>query len=125
MTELRYTKEHEAVLIDGDVAYVGITKYALEALGDLVYIELPDVGRQVEKGGEIAVIESVKTAAEIYAPVSGEVIEANAALEANLDALKKPLDKDGWIAKIRLSSSEDVALLMDEAEYATYLRECD
>jgi len=124
MTELRFTKDHEAVLIDGGSAYVGITPYALDALGDLVFIELPSVGKTVTKGGEIAVIESVKTAAEVYAPLSGEVIEANVALESDLDGLKKPLESGGWIAKIAMSSPDEAGELMSAADYADYLKEC-
>ncbi|MGQ0526420.1 MAG: glycine cleavage system protein GcvH [Alphaproteobacteria bacterium] len=121
MGNLKYTNDHECVHVDGDVAWVGITKYAQEALGDLVYVELPEVGRKVKKGEYFAVVESVKTAAEVYSPVDGEVIGVNAGMPDNLDMITAPVAGDGWIAKIKMSDPSQLAGLMDEASYKTYL----
>ena len=121
MATLKYTNDHECVHVDGDIAWVGITTYAQEALGDLVYVELPDVGKKVKKGEYFAVVESVKTAAEVYSPVDGEVVAANTAMPDNLDLIKGKADADGWIAKIKMTDPSQVANLMDEASYKTYL----
>ncbi len=122
MTGLKFTNDHECVRIEGDVAWVGITKYAQEALGDLVYVELPEIGKKVKKGEYFAVVESVKTAAEVYSPVDGEVIEANAAMPDDLELIKSPVGEKGWIAKIRISDKSQLAGLMDEKAYAEYLK---
>lgn len=121
MSEIRYSKEHEWVKLDGDTATVGITTYAQEQLGDVVFVELPEIGKQVEKGKELAVVESVKAASEVYAPVSGEVVEVNSALTdapatVNEDALGK-----GWFAKLKIADKGQFAGLMDEAAYKKYL----
>jgi glycine cleavage system H protein len=121
MGTIRYTKEHEWVLIDGDTATVGISPYAQEQLGDVVFVELPEVGKKIEKGKEMAVVESVKAASEVYAPISGEVAEVNNALTdapatVNEDALGK-----GWFAKIKLANKSELDGLMDEAAYQAYV----
>ena len=121
MSEIRFSKDHEWVKVDGDVATIGITPYAQEQLGDVVFVELPDVGKQVAKGKELAVVESVKAASEVYAPVSGEVVEVNSALTdapatVNEDALGK-----GWFAKVKVSNKGELGELMDEAAYKTYV----
>jgi len=121
MSEVRYSKDHEWVKLDGDTATVGITHYAQEQLGDVVFVELPDVGRKVEKGKELATVESVKAASEVYAPVSGEVVEVNSALTdapatVNEDALGK-----GWFAKLKIADKGQLASLMDEAAYQKYV----
>lgn len=121
MAELKYTNDHECVKIDGNVAWVGITTYAQEALGDLVFVELPEIGKKVKKGEYFAVVESVKTAAEVYSPVDGEVIEANTAMPDNLDMIKNTVGDGGWIAKIKMSDASQLAGLMDEAAYKKYL----
>lgn len=118
---IRYTKEHEWVLVDGDTATVGISPYAQEQLGDVVFVELPEVGKKIEKGKEMAVVESVKAASEVYAPISGEVAEVNSALTdapatVNEDALGK-----GWFAKIKLANKGELDGLMDEAAYKAYV----
>jgi len=121
MAVLKYTNDHECVKIEGDIAWVGITKYAQEALGDLVYVELPSVGKNVKKGEYFAVVESVKTAAEVYSPVDGEVIEANDNMPTDLEMIKSPVGEQGWIAKIKISDPAQLANLMDEAAYKKYL----
>lgn len=122
---VKFTQDHECVYVDGDVAYVGITEYAREALGDLVFVELPDVGASFNKGDSFAVVESVKTAADVYTPVSGEVVEANDNMPDDLDLISKPLADGGWIAKIKMSDAGQLDGLMDEAAYADYLKTLD
>lgn len=124
MTQTKYTKDHEWVKLDGNnVAVIGITDYAQHALGDLVFIELPKVGATFKKGAHFAVVESVKTAAEVYTPLSGEVIEVNKGLETDYDLLKS--ETDGWIAKFKLTDEAELAALMDEAAYKDYLKTVD
>ena len=125
MSELKFTNEHECVKVEGDVAWVGITKYAQEALGDLVYVELPEIGKQVKKGEDFAVVESVKTAAEVYSPVDGEVIEANDNMPDNLEMITEPVSEGGWIAKIKISNASQLEELMDEAAYKDYIANLD
>lgn len=125
MAELKYTEEHEAVYVDGDVAWVGITPYAQEALGDLVFVELPEIGKSVNKGDEFAVVESVKTAAEVYSPVDGEVVEANDNMPDDLELISKDLADGGWIAKIKMSDAAQLEALMDEAAYKEYIAGLD
>jgi glycine cleavage system H protein len=118
---IKYTKDHEWIKLEGaDVAVVGITDYAQHALGDLVFIELPKVGATYKKGAHFAVVESVKTAAEVYTPISGEVVEVNGALESDYDLLKSATD--GWIAKFKITDEAELAALMDEVAYKEYLR---
>jgi glycine cleavage system H protein len=121
MTGLKYTNDHECIKVDGNVAWVGITKYAQEALGDLVFVELPAIGKKVKKGEYFAVVESVKTAAEVYSPVDGEVIEANDNMPNDLESIKSPVGENGWIAKIKIADPSQLANLMDEAAYKKYI----
>jgi len=121
MSALKFTNDHECVKVEGDIAWVGITKYAQEALGDLVYVELPQVGKKVKKGEYFAVVESVKTAAEVYSPIDGEVVEANDNMPGDLEMIKSPVGEKGWIAKIKISDPSQLANLMDEAAYKKYL----
>jgi len=117
MATIKYTKEHEWVRVEGDIGTVGITDHAQEQLGDLVFIELPAVGKTIAKGDEAAVVESVKAASEVYAPVGGEVVEVNAALgddpaKVNADAMG-----GGWFFKIRIADPAELDALLDEAAY--------
>lgn len=123
MPSLHYTKEHEWVRVDGDVATVGISDYAQEQLGDVVYVELPDVGKAVAKGEEAAVVESVKAASEVYAPVSGEVVEVNGALEGEPSKVNDEPTGGGWFLKLKVSDTGELDALMDEDAYKTYLAE--
>jgi len=125
MSNFKYTNDHECIYIDGDVAWVGISDYAQEALGDLVYVELPDIGKQVKKGEEFAVVESVKTAAEVYSPVDGEVLEVNSAMPDDLEMITNPANDNGWIAKIKISDTAQLESLMDESSYQDYLKTVD
>ena len=119
MSDVKYTNDHEWIKIEGDTAWVGITTYARHALGDLVYLELPENGRTLTKGDNFAVIESVKAASEIYTPVSGEIVAVNDALQDNLDDLKEDIDK-GWIVKIKMTNPAEAAALLDKASYEKY-----
>ncbi len=121
MAELRFTREHEWVRVDGDVGTCGISDYAQSQLGDVVFVELPAAGKKVKRGGEAAVVESVKAASEVYAPVSGEVVESNAALPDNPARVNQSPMGEGWFMKIKLSNKAELAELMDEAAYKTYL----
>jgi glycine cleavage system H protein len=122
MSEVRFTNQHEWVRVDGDVATIGITKYAAEQLGDVVYVELPEAGRTVGAGGEAAVVESVKAASEVYAPVGGEVTAANSALEAEPAKVNEDPEGAGWFFKLKLSDKAEFAKLMDEAAYREFVK---
>lgn len=121
MSDLKYTEQHEWVRVEGEVATVGISAYAAEQLGDVVYIELPEAGRQVEQSGEIAVVESVKAASEIYAPIAGEVIEVNVSLEEDPAIVNGDPTGNGWFVKLKLKDSEELQTLMDQESYTTYV----
>ena len=119
---VRYTKEHEWVRMDGDAAVCGITDFAQKALGDIVYVELPAIGKKAEQGKEVAVIESAKAASEIYAPVDGEVIAANEALASDPAKVNASAMNDGWIFKLKLANKSQLDGLMDEAAYSAYVK---
>jgi len=121
MATARYTRDHEWIRVDGEVATVGITGYAQEQLGDVVYVELPEIGRQVEKGEEAAVVESVKAAAEVYAPVAGEIVAVNGALEGAPGTVNAAAEGNGWFFKMRMAQSADLATLMSEEQYQAFL----
>ncbi|MGD0192013.1 MAG: glycine cleavage system protein GcvH [Rhizomicrobium sp.] len=122
MSETRYTDQHEWVRVDGDEATVGITKYAAEQLGDVVYVELPDSGRKIGQGGEAAVVESVKAASEVYAPVAGEVTANNAALSQDPAKVNADPEGEGWFFRMRLADKSEFAKLMTEAQYAEFVK---
>ena len=121
MSGLKYSKDHEWVRVEGDIGTVGISDYAQDQLGDVVYVELPEVGRTVAQNEEAAVVESVKAASEVYAPVSGEVVEANQALEEDPALVNGDPTGEGWFLKLRLSAPGELDGLMDEAAYADYV----
>jgi glycine cleavage system H protein len=123
MSSVRFTKDHEWVRLDGDLAVVGITDYAQSQLGDVVYVELPEIGRRVEQGKEAAVVESVKAASEVYAPVSGEVAEVNEALAADPAMVNADPMGDGWFLKLRLGDPKELDGLMDEEAYKRLVEE--
>ena len=118
---MRFTKDHEWVRLEGDVATVGISKHAAEALGDVVFVETPDAGKTVAKGDSFAVVESVKAASDVYAPVSGEVVEGNAALTGAPETVNADPEGEGWFAKIKVSDASQLDALMDRAAYDQYL----
>jgi glycine cleavage system H protein len=121
----RFTKEHEWIELDGDVATVGITAHAQEQLGDITFVELPEVGRQVSAGDAFAVVESVKAASDVYAPVAGEVVEINAALDESPELVNEAAEEKGWFAKIRPSDPAALEALMDRQGYDAFLATID
>ena len=123
MADIKYTDDHEYLSIEGDIATVGITKHAQEQLGDVVFVELPDVGKEVAKGDEAAVVESVKAAAEVYAPVSGEIVEANSDLEGNPGLVNEDPEGNAWFMKIKLSDKGELEGMMDADGYAKFVAE--
>ncbi len=121
MSNVKFTEDHEWIRIEGDTGTIGITDYAQEQLGDVVYVELPDVGRKVEKGKDMAVVESVKAASEVYAPVSGTVAAINEKLTAEPATVNSAAMGDGWFVKIKLSNPSELDNLMDEAAYKKFV----
>ncbi len=121
--DLKFSKEHEWVLVEGGVATVGITDYAQDQLGDIVFVELPAVGDKVSKEDAFGVVESVKAVSDIYAPVSGKVVEVNDDLPENPEMLNEDPYGDGWIIKIEMSDPEEIQDLMTAAEYEEYVAE--
>ena len=117
-----YTEEHEWISVEGDTATVGITDFAQGQLGDIVFVEVPAAGTQVKTGGEAAVVESVKAASDVYAPLSGQVVEGNAALEADPSLVNSDPEGEGWFFKMTLSDNHELSGLMSAEEYKTF---CD
>lgn len=118
----RYTREHEWIRLEGDIATVGISDYAQDQLGDIVFVELPEVGKALRKGAEAAVVESVKAASEIYAPVAGEVTEVNAAVGDDPALVNSEPEGAGWFLKLRVSDPSEFAELMDTDAYQSFLQ---
>ncbi len=121
MSDLRFTEDHEWIRVEGDVATVGITDYAQEQMGDVVYVELPEPGKALEKGKEAATVESVKAASEIYAPLDGEVTEANEALADDPSKVNGDPQGEGWFFKMTLADSAQLESTMDEAAYKSFV----
>ena len=118
---LYFTKDHEWIRVEGDQATVGISNHAQEALGDIVFAEVPEAGKQLSKGAEAAVVESVKAASDVYAPVSGEVTEGNPAVADDPAIINRDPEGDGWFFKLKLSDAGELAGLMDEAAYREWV----
>jgi len=125
MSNIRYTKDHEWIRVDGEEATIGITDFAQDQLGDIVFVELPEVGRKVEKGKEAGVVESVKAASEVYAPASGEVTAVNAGLANDPARVNADAMGEGWFYKIKLADAKELGDLMDEAAYQAFTAEQD
>lgn len=121
MSTVRFTKDHEWISVEGDIGTVGITEYAQSQLGDVVYVELPEPGKQVTKSGEAAVVESVKAASEIYAPVGGEVVAVNDALEAAPATVNEDAQGRGWFLKLKIADAAELEELMTEDQYKEFL----
>ena len=119
---MKFTKDHEWVEVDGDVATVGITNYAAEQLGDVVFVELPEVGKTLAQGDGIAVVESVKAASDVYSPISGEVTEVNEAITGAPEQVNQSPERAAWFAKVRLANPAELDSLMDRAAYDAYLK---
>ena len=123
MAELKFSKDHEWVAMEGDVATLGITDHAQQALGDVVFVELPELGRVVAAGEACAVVESVKAASDVYAPISGRVVEVNAALADNPGTINSDPAGEGWFFKLEPSAPAELAELMDDAAYHRFVEE--
>jgi glycine cleavage system H protein len=118
---VKYSKDHEWVIVDGGIATIGITNHAQEQLGDVVFVELPAIGKKVEKDAEAAVVESVKAASEVYAPVSGEVVEVNKELEGDPGLVNREAEGSAWFMKVKLSNVSELDGLMDKAAYDAFV----
>ena len=118
---MRFTKDHEWVELSGDVATIGITAYAAEQLGDVVFVETPDVGKTVKAGDGLAVVESVKAASDVYAPLSGQVVEGNAALADAPETVNAEPEQAGWFARLKVADVAEYEALMDRAAYQDFL----
>jgi glycine cleavage system H protein len=123
MSAIRFTKEHEWVRQEGDIVVIGITDYAQSQLGDVVYVELPEIGRKLDQGKEAAVVESAKAASEVYAPISGEVVEVNGAIVADPAKVNADAMGEGWFIKVRLADPQQLDALMDEQTYEAFVAE--
>lgn len=118
---MRFTKDHEWVSLEGDLATVGVTAYAADQLGDVVFVETPEIGKAVKKGEQIAVVESVKAASDVYSPVSGEVVEANGELGSAPETVNASPETGGWFARVRVADPSELDQLMDRAAYEAFL----
>ena len=121
--ELKYTEEHEWVKVEGDIAIVGITDFAQNELSDIVYVELPEVGKNIKKGDVIATVEAVKTVADVYSPVSGEIIEVNEKLKDEPSIINNDPYGEGWIAKVKMENPEEISALLDHEAYTKLIEE--
>jgi glycine cleavage system H protein len=119
---MRFTKDHEWVALSGDIATIGVTAYAAEQLGDVVFVELPNVGKTMQPGDNMAVVESVKAASDVYSPIAGEVVETNQALTANPETVNESPEQGGWFAKLKVADQAQVDALMDRAAYEAFLQ---
>ena len=117
---LKFTEDHEWIKVEGETGTIGISPYAAKQLGDVVFVELPEIGREMDKGDEAAVVESVKAASEVYSPIGGEVIEVNETLEDAPETVNASPDGDGWFLKIKIADASELEALMDEAKYKEY-----
>ena len=120
---IKYTREHEWIRIEGDTATVGITFYAQEQLGDVVFVELPEADTSANQGAEVAVVESVKAASDIYAPVTGTIVESNSELSDRPELVNEDPENDGWFFKMNLSDTSELEDLLDETDYQTFIQE--
>jgi glycine cleavage system H protein len=118
---VKFSKDHEWVSVAGDIATIGITNHAQEQLGDVVFVELPAIGKKVSKGGDAAVVESVKAASEVYAPLTGEVVEVNKELEGDPALVNRGAEGDGWFMKVKISDVSELNELMDKAAYDKFV----
>jgi glycine cleavage system H protein len=122
MSQLRYSKDHEYVRLEGEIGIVGISDHAQSQLGDVVFVELPKIGDKIAQGGEAAVVESVKAASEVYAPVSGEIVAVNDALENEPSLINEDSTGNGWLFRVKLANPAELDGLMDEAAYQKFLK---
>ncbi len=125
MSDIKYAEDHEWIRVDGDTGTIGISVYAQEQLGDVVYVELPKVGQKLGRGDQLAVVESVKAASEVFTPVAGEVVEINQDLAAKPEIINQDPEGKGWFARIKFAGAAELDTLMDEAAYADYVKGLD
>ena len=125
MSDVRFTKDHEWVRVEGDTATVGISEYAQEQLGDVVFVELPTVGADVEAGGDAAVVESVKAASEVYAPIAGKIVEVNDDLEATPGLVNESAEDEGWFWRMEIRDTDELEELMSAGDYKAFLEGLD
>ena len=123
MSEVKYSKEHEWIKIEGDVGTVGITQHATEMLGDIVFVELPDVGSSVEKDGNAGVVESTKAASDVYTPISGEIMESNQAIVDDPGKINSDPENEAWFFKLKIKDSNELNSLMNKEEYDKFAKE--
>ena len=123
MSEVKYSKEHEWIKLEGDVATIGITKHATEMLGDIVFAELPEKGSNVEKDGTAGVVESTKAASDVYTPVSGEILESNQPIVDDPSGVNKDPENNGWFFKIKIKNKSELEGLMSKADYDKFAKE--
>ena len=123
MSEKKFSKKHEWVSLDGDVATVGITKHATELLGDIVFAEVPDAGKSVEKEGQAAVVESTKAASDVYSPVSGEIVDRNQPIVDDPSNVNKDPENNGWFFKIKIKDKSELDSLMNQSDYEKFVKE--
>ncbi len=123
MSTIKYTEDHEWISIDGDIATVGITVHAQEQLGDVVFVDLPEIGAAVEKGGDAAVVESVKAASDVYAPIDGEIVEVNSSLVDDPSLVNSDAQGSGWFMKVKIADASQLEGLMDDAAYQAHIAE--
>lgn len=121
MSDIKFSEDHEWIRVEGDIGTIGITVFAQQQLGDVVYVEVPEVGTDVEKGGEVAVVESVKAASELYAPLDGEVVESNGGLADDPAAVNNDPEGEGWFFKMKISNPGQLDELMDAAAYKAFV----
>ena len=123
MSDVKFSKEHEWLKMDGDIATIGITKHATEMLGDIVFVELPDLGSNVKKDGNAGVVESTKAASDVYTPVSGEVVENNQAIVDDPGKINNDPENEGWFFKLRIKDKSELETLMNKEEYDKFAKE--
>ena len=123
MSEKKFSKQHEWVLMEGEVATVGITKYASEMLGDVVFVELPDKGKSIEKDGQAGVVESTKAASDIYSPIAGDILEVNKSIVDDSSAVNKDPEGNAWFFKIKIKNKSELDELMSKADYEKFAKE--
>ena len=123
MSEKKFSKKHEWVSLDGDVATVGITKHATELLGDIVFAEVPDAGKPLEKEGQAAVVESTKAASDVYTPVSGEIVDSNQPIVDDPSSVNKDPENNGWFFKIKIKNKSELDSLMNQSDYEKFVKE--
>ncbi len=123
MSDIKYSKQHEYVKTDGDMAIIGISDYAQQQLGDIVFVEMPQIGKEINKGDEVAVIESVKAASELYAPISGTIVAINEELDLDPSLLNSDPENNGWIFKMEIKNKQELDDLMDKEKYALFIDE--